>query len=203
MNYCKILARMAMVCALALTIVACNSNDKKPGKAKVSDTSEASALNGGLTVRYIDEDSVIEKYNLAKDFQESMLRRQNEYDAQAKRKSDQINNFGATMEQKYKSNQYLSEDAFNADQQKLQQMQAGAQNELGKLQESIQSEFAQNSKQLQDSITNFLNVYAKEMGYDVILRKSATLYIDPKYDITDEVVEQLNKRYTKVAPKKK
>ena len=35
----------------------------------------------------------------------------------------------------------------------------------------------------------------------MVLRKSATLYIDPKYDVTKEVIEGLNKRYTKVAKK--
>ena len=36
----------------------------------------------------------------------------------------------------------------------------------------------------------------------MILNKAATFYIDPKFDVTSDVVEQLNKAYTKVAPKK-
>ncbi|MBR1934837.1 MAG: OmpH family outer membrane protein [Muribaculaceae bacterium] len=200
MNYRNYWAKIALACVVVLAIAACN-NEKTPKAAAPS--SASSNAKPGLVIRYIDEDSVIEKYNLAKDFQESMLRRQNELDQTTKKKSDQITNFGASMEQKYKNNQYLSQDAFNADQNKLQQMQANAQNELGQMQQSLQKEFEQNSKELQDSITTFLNSYAKEMGFDVILRKSSTLYIDPQYDITDDVIEQLNKRYTKVAPKKK
>ena len=44
-------------------------------------------------------------------------------------------------------------------------------------------------------------ILAKQKGYDMVLRKSATLYIDPKYDVTQDVIEGLNKRYNKVAKK--
>ena len=60
----------------------------------------------------------------------------------------------------------------------------------------------ENSQQLQDSIDNYVKIYAKQKGYDMILSKASTFYIDPKYDVTDEVVKGLNQRYTKVAKKK-
>lgn len=37
-----------------------------------------------------------------------------------------------------------------------------------------------------------------QKGYDAILFKAATLYINPALDITNEVVEGLNARYNKV-----
>lgn len=144
----------------------------------------------------------MEKYNLAKDLNESMLRRQNQLDAAQQQRSTEINKFGSAMQQKYKNNQYLTQESFNSDQAKLQKMQSDAQNYLGKMQQSIQNEYTQNSRQLQDSISNYLKVYAKEKGYDMVLLKSATLYADPKYDVTDQVVEGLNKRYNKVSKSK-
>jgi hypothetical protein len=56
----------------------------------------------------------------------------------------------------------------------------------------------QSQIQLLDSIDNFMKDYAKKTGFDMVLRKSATLYIDEKYDVTKEVIEGLNKRYNKV-----
>ena len=35
----------------------------------------------------------------------------------------------------------------------------------------------------------------------MVLRKSATLFIDEKYDVTEEVIDGLNKRYNKVGSK--
>ena len=106
------------------------------------------------------------------------------------------------MQRKYKNNGYLTEESFNVDQQKLNKMQADAQNYLGRLQRDIENQVVQNNIQLNDSVNNFLKVYAKQKGFDMILRKSAAFYINDKFDVTAEVVEALNKRYTKVEKSK-
>ena len=85
--------------------------------------------------------------------------------------------------------------------QKYQQMEQNAQTELAKLQQNSGNQMQQSQKQLNDSIHNFLSDYAKKNNYDMILFKSATGYINPSLEVTDEVIEGLNKRYTKVAKK--
>ena len=130
-----------------------------------------------------------------------MLRHQNKYDAAENQRRAEITKFASAMEQKYKNNGYLNEESVNADNAKLQKMQNDAQNYLAGLQQTIQNEMTQSQIQLQDSIENFMKVYAKKKGFDMVLNKSAVLYIDPKYDVTDEVIEGLNKRYNKVEKK--
>ena len=49
--------------------------------------------------------------------------------------------------------------------------------------------------QMADSINNFIKEYNKNKKYEVISNNTSTLYIDPSYDITNEVVDMLNKRY--------
>ena len=80
-------------------------------------------------------------------------------------------------------------------------MQADAENYLASLQQSIENELNQSQIQLLDSIDNFMKDYAKKKGFDMVLRKSATLFIDEKYDVTKEVIDGLNKRYNKVGGK--
>lgn len=194
---------MIVVMALIITMGACNSKNQQGSDAKKEAQKKAHPLDpdGKIIIRYIDEDSVIKNYNLAKDFQEMATRLENEYDQAGRRLSDQITNFENTMKQKYQNNQY-NETSYNADMQKLQQLQQNAQNELAKLQESSANQMEQSQKQLNDSIDNFLKEYAVKNHYDVILKKGAGFYMNPNLDITNEIVEQLNKRYTKVAPKK-
>ena len=194
---------MIVVMALIITMGACNSNKEQGNDAKKEAQKKAQPLDpdGKIIIRFIDEDTVIKNYNLAKDFQEMATRLENEYDQAGRRLSDQITNFENTMKQKYQNNQY-NETSYNADMQKLQQLQQNAQNELAKLQESSANQMEQSQKQLNDSIDNFLQEYAVKNHYDVILKKGAGFYMNPNLDITNEVVEQLNKRYTKVAPKK-
>ncbi|MBO7609111.1 MAG: OmpH family outer membrane protein [Muribaculaceae bacterium] len=186
----------AVIAALVLLTASCN---EKPQKAAT--TNMPSSAIEKMTIRYVDEDSIMANYNLAKDINEAMLRKQNQYDAAQAQRSNEINKFANTMQQKYKNNGYLTEESFNADQATLAKKQRDAETYLGNLQQNMQNELNQSQQQLLDSIDNFMKVYAKDKGFDMVIRKSATLYIDPKYDVTDEVIEGLNKRYTKVEKK--
>ena len=197
MNFIKHYTKLALFAAVVLMASASSCNNKPADTPKAA----GGAALENLKIRYIDEDSIMANYNLAKDINEAMLRRQNQYDAAQKQRGNEISKFGNAMQQKYQNNQYLTEEAFNADQAKLQKMQADAENYLASLQQSIQNELNQSQIQLLDSIDNFMKDYAKKKGFDMVLRKSATLFIDEKYDVTKEVVEGLNKRYNKVGGK--
>ena len=197
MNFIKHYTKLALLAvAVMMAVTSCNGNSD----AEAPKTADGKSIET-LKIRYIDEDSILANYNLAKDINEAMLRRQNQYDAAQKQRGNEINKFGNAMQQKYQNNQYLTEEAFNADQAKLQKMQADAENYLAGLQQSIQNELNQSQIQLLDSIDNFMKDYAKKKGFDMVLRKSATLFIDEKYDVTNEVIEGLNKRYNKVGGK--
>lgn len=201
MNYLKNSMKVAMVAlALIITMGACNQQENKDKKKDTNNPAAPAKANEQLTIRYIDEDSVVQNYNLAKDFNELAIRLQNEMDQASKRYSDQLGNFENSMKQKYQNNQY-NENSYNADMQKYQQMQQNAQNEMAKLQQNNANQLQQSQKQVNDSIENFLKDYAKKNNYDLILRKAATFYVNPSLDVTDEVIEGLNKRYTKVAKK--
>lgn len=197
MNFIKHYTKLALFAAVVL-MAATSCNDQQAAEAPKA---AGGAALENLKIRYIDEDSIMANYNLAKDINEAMLRRQNQFDAAQKQRAGEISKFGNAMQQKYQNNQYLTEEAFNADQAKLQKMQTDAENYLAGLQQSIQNELNQSQIQLLDSIDNFMKEYAKKKGFDMVLRKSATLYIDEKYDVTKEVVEGLNKRYNKVGGK--
>ncbi len=197
MNFINHHTKLALFAAVVLMVSATSCNDNP---AKAPEAAGSPALEN-LKIRYIDEDSIMANYNLAKDINEAMLRRQNQFDAAQKQRGNEISKFGNAMQQKYQNNQYLTEEAFNADQAKLQKMQADAEKYLASLQQSIQNELNQSQIQLLDSIDNFMKDYAKKKGYDMVLRKSATLFIDEKYDVTNDVIEGLNKRYNKVGGK--
>ncbi len=190
---------LATAVALLLLAVACN---QKPQNAPApAGGAKAQRPMEKMTIRYVDVDTILEKYNLAKDINEAMLRKQNQFDAAQQQRSNDINKFADQMQTKYKNNGYLTEESFNADQATLAKKQREAESYLGNLQQNIQNELSQSQQQLLDSINNFMQEYAKQKGYDMVLKKEATLYIDPRFDVTDDVIEGLNKRYTKVAKK--
>lgn len=199
----KILNKLAGLVLVFMSIAmmaSCAGNkeeNKGAGAAVVAPGTETSQM----VIRYIDEDSLLAQYNLAKDINEAMLRRSNQFDSEQQRRARDIQKLAADIENKYKNNGYLTEESFNADRNKLAKMQSDAENYLARLQRDIQSEMQQNSIQLNDSINNYLKAYCKEKGFNVVLRKTATFYMDAKYDVTQDVVEGLNKRYNKVEKK--
>ena len=200
MKVCKF-KKYGLCGGLVVMFASCAQNEKTETNAKLA-TSEKAEASDLMNIRYIDEDSLLSKYNLAKDLSESNLKLSNQYDAAQQQRATEINKFASEVQRKYKNNGYLTEESFNVDQQKLNKMQADAQNYLGRLQRDIENQVVQNNIQLNDSVNNFLKVYAKQKGFDMILRKSAAFYINDKFDVTAEVVEALNKRYTKVEKSK-
>ena len=193
----NLLAILSLACLILFGSCAENATDKKAPAAKPAATAKG-AEHVLPNYRYVDIDTVLSKYQLAIEYSEAMLEMQNKLENEAKRHENSIKAFANSMQNKYQNNQYTSEQAFNADQTKLQQMQNNASASMEKMQRSNLEAAAAADKTVHDSIHSFIERYNAKHHYDAILMKAATLYIDPALDITEEVVEGLNAGYTKV-----
>lgn len=190
------LVSVALALAFAWGLTACGeAKDSKKDAPKAKTEAKAVALPN---YRYVDLDTVLSRYNLAKDYNEEMLRMQTNAESQMKQHENKIKNFATTVQNKMQNNGYLSEESYKSDEQKMANMQTEAQRSMQTLQGNLAQAAAQAQKTINDSINAFIETYNKTRGYDAILFKAATLYINPALDITDEVVEGLNARYNKV-----
>ena len=97
-----------------------------------------------------------------------------------------LQNNGFTSEQQYKT----AVAAFEQERNNRVALEARLSNELAQK----QADFL---KTLQDSLDHFLAEYNKDKKFDLILNKATVLYSDQKYDITQDVINGLNNRYTK------
>ena len=194
------LAKSVLVAAAIMMAVSCTNGTAGQAAGQAAASADTSTT-GRMIIRYIDGDSLMANYNLAKEISEAMLRRSNQIDNEQQKRGAEITRFGNEIQNKYQNNGYLTQESFNADQAKLQQMQIDAQNYLAKLQRDAQNEMQQHNMQLNDSVENFINEYARQKGFDMIIYKASGVYMDAKYDVTDDVVNGLNKRYTKVEKK--
>ena len=169
-----------------------------PASAAADGATSATLIN----IRYIDSDSILTHYQLAKDLQESTMRAVQRLDNARNAKGQEIQKFAASIEQKARSNGYLNEQSYNVDMQKLQKMQQDAESYLANLSRNADNELAQQQIQLNDSIEKFIKEYNAKHGYDAILYKNAGVYFNPELDITNEVIEGLNAAYSKSDDKK-
>lgn len=191
---CAALVLSVLTGASAMTSCS-NDNGGKQAAAPASKSANKAALPN---YRYVDLDSVLAKYNLAKDYNEEMLRMQNSAENQMKQHQTKIQNFANQVQNKMQNNGYLSEASYKQDEKTMANMQNDAQRSMASLQSNIARAAEQAQTTINDSINAFIADYNKTRGYDAILYKAATMYINPALDITDEVIEGLNARYNKV-----
>ena len=148
-----------------------------------------------FNVRYIDEDRLYQQYVVAQQYLQLQSQLKNDLQQAEKKKRTQIENFYNQVQTKYKNNQYKTQKAFEADQKKLETMQENAQKEMEALQKKYEQQLNQEQMKLANEIDLFLADYAVKNDYDAILRKESAMFINPKWDVTDEEAEGLNARY--------
>ena len=195
---CRKIAVLAIAALLSGGFVSCGGNDAKtPATAKKE--VKAENKNAGLpNYRYVDLDTLLSKYNLAKDYNEEMLRMQTSMENEVRGHESKIQNMAAAMNKKMQNNGYLTEASYKQDQEKMVSMQSSAQKRVSALQSNFESAAMNAQKAVNDSIEAYIKSYNESHGYDAIFFKAATLYIDPRLDITDEVLKGLNERYNKI-----
>lgn len=191
----------SLLVAAGLVTVSCTNQGSTPPSTPAA----APAATGNvetaktLDIRYVDGDSLMSNYNLAKDVQEFILKTHSRLDQAQQSRANEINRFASQIEDKGRNSGYLSQESYNADMQRLQKMQQDAENYLGSLQRNAQKELEEQNRILNDSIEAFIQEYSKQQGFDAILLKASGLYFNPALDVTSEVVAGLNKRYNKVS----
>lgn len=190
---------LMLTIASPLFISSCGNGDKSEQESSKKIASMIARSDSLLpNYRYVDIDTVLSKYNLAKDYNEEMLRMQTNMESEVRRHENSLQSFATSMQNKLQNNGYLSEASYKADQQQINDMQTKAQKAVAALQSNFESAALLAQKTVNDSIEAYIKEYNLSKGYDAIFYKNATLYINPALDITNEVVEGLNARYNKV-----
>lgn len=151
--------------------------------------------NVPFTVRYIDENRLFQQYIVAQQYLQLQNKLKNDYQQAEKKKHDQIETFYNQVQNKYKNNVYKTQKAFEADQKKLEQMQNNAQKDMDDMKKRMEQQLNQEQMKLANEIDLFLADFTIRNGYDAILRKESAMFINPKWDVTNEVIEGLNARY--------
>lgn len=194
-------AAKTLIALLACGTIACSgssdSEEASPKSAVVDNGADSGAVT--VNIRYVDIDSVMSAYTLSQELNEQGRKLMLDYQRVENQKRNEIQNLGASIEQKRNSNGYLSQESFDADVNSFNRKQSEAANILGAHQEKINKQLAEFDKRLNDSVRNFIEDYNAVHKYDAILYRASGLYFNPALDITDEVIAGLNARYTPAA----
>ena len=157
----------------------------------------ADSLSLNIKVAYVNVDSLQNNYELYTVISDSLLGMEVRRQKRVNDLAGRLDNERRRIEEKLKNNRYFSEDEFNRDQRNFAAMQKNSEQEIANLNSAMEEKAKELQQILKDSVDNFLTEYNKTKQYDMILRNEVVLYTLPKYDITQDVINGLNKRYKK------
>lgn len=184
---------------LMMTVTACNQ--KQEDAAEVTEEPTAGATPTGLRLAYVEIDSLMSQYNFCKDYTLLMNKKGENIRTTLAAKERALQTQAMEFQKKYESNAFTTRDQVENAQRRLAQQEQ----DLHALNERLTTEFAAEqakyNDEMRDSIQAFLKEYNKTKKFDYIISKAGDnlLLVNPKYDITKDVVKGLNKRY-KIKP---
>lgn len=160
----------------------------------------ASEQPAGLKIAYVEVDSLLSQYQLSKELNEAMMKKEENIRATVNKKSNDLQNQVNEFQRKLENNAFLSEERARQEQDRLVKVQQNLQELQGRLASELQSETQKNTLMLRDSIRNFMNDYNKTHKYSMIVSNAGfdnLLYADSTLNITVDIVKGLNARYKK------
>ena len=160
-----------------------------------NDTTGARATALAAYIRYVDMTRLQAEYTLFKEYANADSVAQIKLASYHNQLLAPINKKAEEVQTKYQEGRYLSQASLESDQNALQKMQQDASSRFESRQVEFMTQLADMQKQIQDSIDSVVKHICETKGYDAILNSAAGLYFNPALDITDEVVNELNRRY--------
>lgn len=212
---CNKTCNIALWAVVALLFVACVvlfvlffTQGKKGSSSNTSDNAAVanSAVDGALSVAYINTDTLMAKYDYAKELQQKI----EQVTAQQASLAQQEEQFQADYQNFLQNGEHMT---LSQQQEKEKELKERYE-KLMRLEKQYSALLPQKQKNLQDeldkmtrAVYNFIADYnSKHQQFNLILSKSYSnspvLYGDEGMDITNEIVEGLNQEYAQVKKNK-
>lgn len=181
--------------AIAAMMVSCNNQSPK------MDDQPAAASGEGIKIAYVEVDSLMTQYNFAKDYSVTLQKKSNNARNTLNQKGNTLQAAMANFQQKLNNNGFQSREQAASQQAAIQRQQNDLQELQSRLENELASETAKFNEALRDSLQNFLKAYNEDKKFDLILSKAGDniLMGNKKLDITQDVINGLNKRYKPTA----
>lgn len=190
--------KLFMMAAAVAMLASCGS---KAEKEDATPSKPVAVPEGSVRIAYVEVDSLMSNYQFCKDYSTIMATEYANIQNELASKQRTLEQHAAAMQQKYENNGFTTKQELESAQNGI----AREQQDLAMLSDRLSSEFANRQAEyneaMRDSIQAYLKEYNKKQKFDFILSKGGDnmLYANPAFDITEDVINGLNKRY-KVKP---
>jgi outer membrane protein len=187
------------ILTIAIIILFILQFSKKDGCSSADLSVNPDSVSYHLPLAYIRTDSLLESYKFSIDLHETIMKKLENERATINQRSQKLQRDVAEFEQKARANAYLTQDRLQQEQTRLMRIQNELQQYAAQVDEELAVEQNKMNQQLQDTIISALKLFNTPQKYQIIFSNVGTdniFYADDSYDITKDVLEFLNARYT-------
>ena len=152
-----------------------------------------------LKIAYVEIDTLLSKYNFCIDLNEVMVKKSENVRLTLNKKATELQKQQQDFQNKYQNNAYATPERAQQEYDRIVKLEQDLQALSNKLQAELVSEQEKNNLMLRDSINTFLKEFNKTKGYSLILSNTGLdnlLYANESFNITQEILEGLNARYS-------
>ena len=195
MKKINIISLLSAVAIASLSLA--SSNNASPKMDDQPASSAAGTAASGMKIAYVEVDSIMTQYSFCKEYSLILQKKSNNARNTLNQKGQQLQTAAANFERKLQNNGFTSREEAARVQAAIQRQQQDLQELQNRLGSELDAETAKFNAALRDSLQNFLKVYNKDKKFDLILSKAGDniLYAEKRHDITQDVINGLNKRY--------
>jgi len=153
-----------------------------------------------LPIAYINSDSLLMNYNYAIELNETLMRKAESSRATLNQKGSKLQADMLEFQRKYENNAFLSAERAQQEHNSLMKRQQDLQTQMERSQQELAVEQMKMNQQMTDTVIAALKTFNEGPKYQVIFNNiggnSTIILAEDAFDITKEVVEYLNSRYT-------
>ena len=191
--------RTILYVAAVIALASCAPKATEGGEVVTS--ADVTVINEVLPIAVLNYDSLLANYEFAKVSNEELLTKQENARVEISEKVRQLQNEMVDFQRKIENNAFMSRERAEQEQRRLMKKESDIQELDQRLTQELMVQQQQLTGQLRDSIESVIKEINKDGRYHLILTTNAlndnVLYCAPQYDITEEVLVILNKRYNK------
>ncbi len=185
---------MFLAAAAVIALASCNNAAPKMDEQPASNDATAS---GSVKIAYVEVDSLMTQYEFCKEFTLILQKKSTNARNTLNSKGQQLQSAMTNFQQKLQNNGFTSREQAESQQAAIQRQQQSLQELQARLENELAQETQKYNDGLRDSLQHFLTAYNKDKKFDLILTKQGDniLYAAKRFDITNDVINGLNKRY--------
>lgn len=183
-------AALAVASLLSLSVAGC-----KQSAPVAATTIEANPESGVFPIAYVRMDSVSAQYQLSIEIQEKLAKDAEEGRTRLMSKGNALQKAAQEFERRARINAFVSQEAAQAEQNKLLKMQQEGQVLEAELSQQLAAKQQLMLEDMMNKIQEQLKEFIKDRKYKMVLTQVGVLYAEDATDITEEFIKYLNDNY--------